>query len=88
MFFFSIPCPVQAGDQPPEAVFRLSAAVREQFTAKIENLPDADLRRHAKVVAFKDSISRALKEGNFCIQSTLLIIHQTIQCFFYTIQYT
>lgn len=50
----------KADEQPPEAIFRLSATVREQFTEKINNLPDNDLRHHVKVAAFKECISRVL----------------------------
>lgn len=41
----------------------LSAKVKEQFAEKVGRLSDGELHRHQKVVAFKDSISNSLKQG-------------------------
>ncbi|XP_022609241.1 E3 SUMO-protein ligase NSE2 [Seriola dumerili] len=48
--------------QQPEAMFSLSAKVKEQFTERTARLSDADLHRHQKVVAFKDSIKNSLNQ--------------------------
>nr|XP_046255058.1 E3 SUMO-protein ligase NSE2 [Scatophagus argus] len=50
--------------QQPEAMFSLSAKVKEQFTERIARLSDADLQNHQKVVAFKDSIKNSLNQGS------------------------
>ncbi|XP_029307532.1 E3 SUMO-protein ligase NSE2 [Cottoperca gobio] len=50
--------------QQPEAMFSLSAKVKEQFTERIGRLSDADLQNHQKVVAFKDSIKNSLNQAN------------------------
>ncbi|XP_042345421.1 E3 SUMO-protein ligase NSE2 [Plectropomus leopardus] len=50
--------------QQPEAMFSLSAKVKEQFTEGIARLSDADLQNHQKVVAFKESIKSALNQAN------------------------
>ncbi|KAM4633224.1 E3 SUMO-protein ligase NSE2 [Polymixia lowei] len=50
----------EVGQQPPEAMFRLTSRVKEQFAEKIARLSDAELQNHQKVVAFKDSISNSL----------------------------
>lgn len=50
--------------QQPEAMFSLSAKVKEQFTARIARLSEADLQNHQKVVAFKDSIKSSLNQAN------------------------
>lgn len=42
--------------QQPEAMFSLSARVKEQFTERIATLSDAELQNHQKVVAFTESI--------------------------------
>ncbi|KAM9353971.1 E3 SUMO-protein ligase NSE2 [Symphorus nematophorus] len=50
--------------QQPEAMFSLSAKVKEQFTERIARLSDAELQNHPKVVAFKDSIRNSVSQGN------------------------
>ncbi|TDH12094.1 hypothetical protein EPR50_G00067640 [Perca flavescens] len=50
--------------QQPEAMFSLSAKVKEKFTEKINGLSDADLQNHQKVVAFKDIIKNSLNQAN------------------------
>lgn len=50
--------------QQPEAMFSLSAKVKEQFAERIARLSDADLQTHQKVVAFKDSIKSSLNQAN------------------------
>ncbi|XP_031134158.1 E3 SUMO-protein ligase NSE2 isoform X2 [Sander lucioperca] len=50
--------------QQPEAMFSLSAKVKEKFTEKINGLSDADLENHKKVVAFKDIIKSSLNQAN------------------------
>ncbi|KAM3614464.1 uncharacterized protein V6R79_014833 [Siganus canaliculatus] len=50
--------------QQEEAMFSLSSKVKEQFTQQIASLSDADLHRHQKVVAFKDSIENSVNQAN------------------------
>lgn len=50
--------------QQPEAMFSLSAKVKEQFTERVARLSDADLHSHQKVVAFKESMKNASKQAN------------------------
>ncbi|KAL7393691.1 hypothetical protein ABVT39_014518 [Epinephelus coioides] len=50
--------------QQPEAMFSLSAKVKEQFTERIARLSDAELQNHQKVVAFKESIKSSLNQAN------------------------
>lgn len=50
--------------QQPEAMFSLSAKVKERFTERVARLSDADLQTHQKVVAFKDSIKNTLNQAN------------------------
>ncbi|XP_068616344.1 E3 SUMO-protein ligase NSE2 [Brachionichthys hirsutus] len=54
----------QAATQQPEAMFNLSAKVKEQFAERIASLSDADLQKHRKVVAFKEGIKNALNQDN------------------------
>ncbi|XP_018540291.1 E3 SUMO-protein ligase NSE2 [Lates calcarifer] len=54
----------EVATQQPEAMFSLSAKVKEQFTERIAGLSDADLHHHQKVVAFKDSIKNSLNQAN------------------------
>ncbi|GAA6229086.1 E3 SUMO-protein ligase NSE2 [Lates japonicus] len=54
----------EVATQQPEAMFSLSDKVKEQFTERIAGLSDADLHRHQKVVAFKDSIKNSLNQAN------------------------
>ncbi|XP_033958499.1 E3 SUMO-protein ligase NSE2 [Pseudochaenichthys georgianus] len=50
--------------QQPEAMFSLSATVKERFTERTALLSDAELQKHQKVVAFKDGIKNILNQGN------------------------
>ncbi|XP_029360501.1 E3 SUMO-protein ligase NSE2 [Echeneis naucrates] len=52
----------EVAQQQPEAMFSLSARVKEQFTERIAALSDADLHHHQKVVAFKESIGNVLNQ--------------------------
>ncbi|XP_059195641.1 E3 SUMO-protein ligase NSE2 [Centropristis striata] len=54
----------EVGSQQPEAMFSLSAKVKEHFTERIARLSDADLHDHQKVVAFKDSIKNSFNQAN------------------------
>uniref|UniRef100_A0A3B5MBX6 E3 SUMO-protein ligase NSE2 n=1 Tax=Xiphophorus couchianus TaxID=32473 RepID=A0A3B5MBX6_9TELE len=47
--------------QHPEAMFSLSAKVKEQFAERITQLSNADLNNHQKVAAFKESIKNSLQ---------------------------
>lgn len=49
-------------------MFNLSAKVKEQFTESIARLSSANLQKHHKVLAFKDSIKNALNQGNACAE--------------------
>lgn len=50
--------------QQPEAMFSLSAKVKEQFTERTARISDRDLQSHPKVAAFKDSIKNSLNQAN------------------------
>ncbi|KAM7382592.1 hypothetical protein PAMP_002317 [Pampus punctatissimus] len=50
--------------QQPEAMFSLSAKVKEQFTERIAKLSESDVQSHHKVLAFKDSIKNSLNQAN------------------------
>ncbi|KAK5862632.1 hypothetical protein PBY51_018003 [Eleginops maclovinus] len=50
--------------QQPEAMFNLSATVKECFTERLALLSDAELQNHQKVVAFRDSIQNSLNQGS------------------------
>ncbi|XP_075868702.1 E3 SUMO-protein ligase NSE2 [Nelusetta ayraudi] len=50
--------------QQPEAMFSLSAKVKEQFEQRTARLSDADLQSHSKVVAFRESIKNSSNEGS------------------------
>lgn len=52
----------EVATQQPEAMFSLSAKVKELFTERTARLSDADLHSHQKVVAFKDSIKNTLNQ--------------------------
>lgn len=52
-------------------MFNLSAKVKEQFTESIARLSSANLQKHHKVLAFKDSIKNALNQGNACAEEIL-----------------
>lgn len=61
--FKSICVFVQVAHQQPEAMFSLSARVKEQFTQRVAQLSDAELHNHPKMAAFKDSIKNSLQQG-------------------------
>ncbi|KAM4567348.1 E3 SUMO-protein ligase NSE2 [Fundulus diaphanus] len=50
--------------QQPDAIFGLSARVKEQLAERIAQLSDADLHNHQKVAAFKESIKNSLPQAN------------------------
>ncbi|XP_031432096.1 E3 SUMO-protein ligase NSE2 [Clupea harengus] len=50
--------------QDPAALVALSNSVKAEFSRMMEGASDAELGRHAKVVAFKDSIKNSLPEAN------------------------
>lgn len=54
----------EVSSQQPEAMFSLSARVKEQFTERIASLSDANLQNHQKVLAFRDSIKNTLNQAN------------------------
>ncbi|XP_075937485.1 E3 SUMO-protein ligase NSE2 [Anarhichas minor] len=54
----------EVNTQQPEAMFSLSAKVKEQFTERIARLSDAELQSHPKVVAFMDSMKNSLNQAN------------------------
>ncbi|XP_076006512.1 E3 SUMO-protein ligase NSE2 [Genypterus blacodes] len=54
----------EVNTQPPEAMFNMSARVKEQFDEGLAMLSDADLQSHQKVVAFKDGVVNALSQAN------------------------
>lgn len=49
--------------QDPEALVALSNSVKTEFARLTEGASDAELSRHTKVVAFKDSIQNSLPEA-------------------------
>ncbi|KAF3691662.1 E3 SUMO-protein ligase NSE2 [Channa argus] len=54
----------EVATQQSEAMFGLSAKVREQFTERIARLSDAELHNHQKVAAFKESIKNSFNQAN------------------------
>uniref|UniRef100_A0A8C6KXK7 E3 SUMO-protein ligase NSE2 n=1 Tax=Nothobranchius furzeri TaxID=105023 RepID=A0A8C6KXK7_NOTFU len=48
----------------PDAMFDLSAKVKQQFSERIAQLSDADLHKHPKVIAFKESIESSVSQAN------------------------
>ncbi|XP_034553632.1 E3 SUMO-protein ligase NSE2 isoform X2 [Notolabrus celidotus] len=50
--------------QQPEAMFSLSDKVKEQFNERMARLSDAELQKHQKVVAFKESIKNSANQAN------------------------
>uniref|UniRef100_A0A8C6KPT1 E3 SUMO-protein ligase NSE2 n=1 Tax=Nothobranchius furzeri TaxID=105023 RepID=A0A8C6KPT1_NOTFU len=50
--------------EPPDAMFDLSAKVKQQFSERIAQLSDADLHKHPKVIAFKESIESSVSQAN------------------------
>ncbi|XP_018980468.1 E3 SUMO-protein ligase NSE2-like isoform X2 [Cyprinus carpio] len=53
----------QVRREPPEAMFHLKSSVKERFTELTAGVTDADLQRHSKVVAFRDSVRRYAMQG-------------------------
>ncbi|XP_026083138.1 E3 SUMO-protein ligase NSE2-like [Carassius auratus] len=54
----------QVRREPPDAMFHLRNAVKERFTELTAGVTDADLQRHSKVVAFRDSVRKyAMQAG-------------------------
>ncbi|XP_016387517.1 E3 SUMO-protein ligase NSE2-like isoform X2 [Sinocyclocheilus rhinocerous] len=54
----------QVRREPPEAMFHLRNSVKERFTELTAGVTDADLQRHSKVVAFRDSVRKyAMQAG-------------------------
>uniref|UniRef100_A0A1A7Y4P9 E3 SUMO-protein ligase NSE2 n=1 Tax=Iconisemion striatum TaxID=60296 RepID=A0A1A7Y4P9_9TELE len=54
----------EAGAQQPDAMFDLSAKVKQQFSDRIAQLSDAELQKHPKVIAFKESIKSTVNQAN------------------------
>uniref|UniRef100_A0A1A8GWK1 E3 SUMO-protein ligase NSE2 n=1 Tax=Nothobranchius korthausae TaxID=1143690 RepID=A0A1A8GWK1_9TELE len=54
----------EAGAQQPDAMFDLSAKVKQKFSERIAQLSDADLHKHPKVIAFKESIESSVSQAN------------------------
>uniref|UniRef100_A0A1A8L8Y0 E3 SUMO-protein ligase NSE2 n=1 Tax=Nothobranchius pienaari TaxID=704102 RepID=A0A1A8L8Y0_9TELE len=54
----------EAGAQQPDAMFDLSANVKQQFSERVAQLSDADLHKHPKVIAFKESIESSVSQAN------------------------
>ncbi|KAK2844275.1 hypothetical protein Q5P01_010934 [Channa striata] len=50
--------------QQSEAMFSMSAKVRERFAERTAGLSDAELHHHQKVAAFKDSIKNSYNQAN------------------------
>ncbi|KAA0703284.1 E3 SUMO-protein ligase NSE2 [Triplophysa tibetana] len=48
----------QVRHQPPDAMFNLRASVKDRFSQVMGGVSDADLQRHTKVIAFKESIRK------------------------------
>ncbi|KAB5586550.1 hypothetical protein PHYPO_G00002990 [Pangasianodon hypophthalmus] len=54
----------QVRHEPPHAMFKLKDSVKERFTELTAAVSDADIERHCKVVAFRDSIRKSLQQAN------------------------
>ncbi|KAK1794688.1 hypothetical protein P4O66_001401 [Electrophorus voltai] len=50
----------QVRHEPPQAMFTLKDSVKNRFKELMAEVSDADVRRHSKVVAFKESIRKSL----------------------------
>ncbi|XP_056308494.1 E3 SUMO-protein ligase NSE2-like [Danio aesculapii] len=48
----------QVRHEPPEAMVNLRSSVKDRFTDLIAGVSDSDLRRHSKVVAFKETVRK------------------------------
>ncbi|XP_028326752.1 E3 SUMO-protein ligase NSE2 [Gouania willdenowi] len=68
----------EARTQQPEAMFSLSAKVKEHFTQRVAQLSDADLSNHQKVVAFNDGIRNSSQEVNNESAETMEALGQDI----------
>ncbi|XP_077068918.1 E3 SUMO-protein ligase NSE2 isoform X7 [Siphateles boraxobius] len=53
----------QVRQEPPEAMVHLRNSVKGRFTELMAGVSDADLQRHSKVVAFKDSVKKYAIQG-------------------------
>lgn len=54
----------EVNSQQPEAVFSLSAQVRERFMETTAGLSDAELQQHQKVVAFRESVKSSFNQAH------------------------
>ncbi|XP_026863007.1 E3 SUMO-protein ligase NSE2 [Electrophorus electricus] len=54
----------QVRHEPPQAMFTLKDSVKNRFKELMAEVSDADVRRHSKVVAFKESIRKSLIKQN------------------------
>ncbi|XP_034409558.1 E3 SUMO-protein ligase NSE2 isoform X2 [Cyclopterus lumpus] len=54
----------EVNTQQPEAMFSLSAKVKEQFTERIARLSDAELQNHLKVVAFRENVKNSFNQAS------------------------
>lgn len=54
---------LQVRQEPPEAMVHLRDSVKGRFTELMSGVSDADLQRHSKVVAFKDSVRKYAIQG-------------------------
>lgn len=48
----------QVRHQPPDAMFKLRASVKDHFSELMAGVSNTDLQRHSKVIAFKESIRK------------------------------
>ncbi|XP_048008956.1 E3 SUMO-protein ligase NSE2 isoform X2 [Megalobrama amblycephala] len=53
----------QVRNEPPEAMVHLRNSVKDRFSELMAGVSDADLQRHSKVVAFKDSVRKYAMQG-------------------------
>lgn len=59
---------LQVRHAPPDAMFNLRASVKDRFSELMAEVSNADLQRHSKVIAFKDSIRKyAMQGGTFTL---------------------
>lgn len=71
-----LPFVMQVRHQPPDAMFNLRASVEDRFSQLMDGASDADLQRHSKVIAFKESIRKyAMQGGTLTFLFHFLIIH-------------
>ncbi|KAF5899996.1 E3 SUMO-protein ligase NSE2, partial [Clarias magur] len=50
--------------EPPDAMFNLKDSVKERFTELKAAVPHAEIERHCKVIAYRDSIRKSLQQAN------------------------